>query len=79
MYSHIYKYCAFVGLDNIQRVLRSSVILRSVWWQFLTDVLVQPLGSIFQGKEIQENFLTLEDETNKLSRNVGKEFPSYAA
>ena len=79
IYIFIYICCSFVGLGNIQRDLHSFIILRSVWWQFLTDVLVHSLGPIFQGQEIQEDFLTLEVETNKLSRNVGKEFPPYAA
>jgi len=71
--------CAFVGLDSTERDLRSFITLRIAWWQFLTDVLVQPLGPILQGQEKQDDFLTLEDETNKFSRNVGKEFPPYAA
>jgi len=49
--------------------LRSSGILRSAWWQFLIDVSDQ---------EIQ-NCVTLEDGTNRLSRNVGKELPAHAA
>jgi len=78
-YIYIYIWCSFVGLDNIERDLRSFVLLSSLWWQFLTDALVQSLGLIFQGQEIQKDFLTIEVETNKLSRNVGKEFPPYAA
>lgn len=33
--------------------LPSSGILRRVYWQFLTDVLGQPIGSILKGQEIQ--------------------------
>jgi hypothetical protein len=36
------------------RGLCSSEILHSVKWQFLTDVLGQPIISIFKGKEIQK-------------------------
>ena len=75
----IYVCFSFVGLDNTERDLLSFFILRSVWWQFPTDVLVQSLGPIIQSQEVQENFLILEVETNKLSRNVGKEFPPYSA
>jgi hypothetical protein len=42
----------------------------------------QPVGRILQVQEIQEtflDFLTLEDETDTLSRNVVKELPVYAA
>jgi hypothetical protein len=39
---------------------------------------------MFMGQEVQEvlfflDFLTLEDETDTLSRNVGKGLPFYAA
>ena len=43
------------------------------------DVWGQPIGPIFKGQEIQENFLTLEDGTDGLSRNVSKELQLYAA
>ena len=33
--------------------MRSSGILRSVKWQFLTDVLGQPIFRIFEGKAVQ--------------------------
>jgi len=33
--------------------LLSSELLRSVYWQFLTDVSVQHIGSIFKGQESQ--------------------------
>jgi hypothetical protein len=50
-----------------------------------TDVSGQPLGPIFKGQEVQEenlfflDFLTLEDGTDRLSRNVGKGLPLDAA
>jgi len=31
--------------------MRSSGSLRSEWWQFLTDVSGQPIGTIFRGVE----------------------------
>jgi hypothetical protein len=34
--------------------LRFSGILRSVWWQFLTDVSGQLIGPILKGQEIQD-------------------------
>ena len=41
------------------------------------------IGSIFKGQEVQveyqEDFSTLEDGTDRLSRNVGAELPLYAA
>ena len=37
-----------------KREPRSSALLRSVQWHFLTDVSEQPICSIFQGQEIQE-------------------------
>jgi hypothetical protein len=40
------------------------------------DVSVQPVGPILKGQEI---FLTLEDGTDMLSRNVGTELPLLAA
>ena len=51
--------------------LPSSGILHSVERQFLADVSGQPVGPIFKGQEFQE-LLTLEDGTDRLSRNVGK-------
>jgi hypothetical protein len=47
-------------------------VLRSAEWWFCTDVSEQPIRPIFKG---QENFLTLEDGTDMLSRNVGAELP----
>jgi hypothetical protein len=40
-----------------------------------------PSAPIFKGKEIQEdlNFITVEDGTDRLYRNIGKESPLYAA
>jgi hypothetical protein len=42
------------------------------------------IGPILKSQEIQEesfflDFLTLEDETDRLHRNIGKELPLYAA
>jgi hypothetical protein len=34
---------------------------------------------IFKGQEVQEEFLNLEDETDKLSRTFGTELSFYAA
>jgi len=43
----------------------------------LTDVLGHPIDPIFKGREMQIfDFFKLEDGTDKLSRNVGKEFLS---
>jgi hypothetical protein len=44
-----------------------------------SDVSRQRIGPIFKGQEVQEDFLTLEDETDTLSRNVGKGLPVDAA
>jgi hypothetical protein len=53
--------------------LRSSGILRSVEWEFCTEVSRQPIGPIFKGQEVN-----LEVGTN-MSRNVGTELPLNAA
>jgi len=57
--------------------LCSSGILCSAEWQFCTDVPGQPIGTIFKGQA--EDCLTLEDRTDRLSRNVCIELPFYAA
>jgi hypothetical protein len=51
-------------------VIRQRVVARP------TDVSVQPVGPTLQG---QEFFLILEDGTDMLSQNVGKELPVLAA
>jgi hypothetical protein len=48
--------------------LHCSWLLCSEQWQFLTDVLGQPIGPILK---FQVEFLTLEDGTDKLSQKVG--------
>ena len=44
---------------------------------FFTGVSGQRIGSIFKGLEVQEekDFLTLEDGSDTLSRNIGKGLP----
>jgi hypothetical protein len=53
--------------------LRSSGILRSDEFYFCTDVSGQPIGPVFKGQEVQEDwvYLTIEDGTDTLSGNVG--------
>jgi len=56
----------------------TSGILRSVEWQFLTDLSGQPNDLIVNVQEIQQeefslDFFMLQDETDRLSRIVGKE------
>jgi hypothetical protein len=53
----------------------------SVVWLFFTDVSAQRIRPIFKSQEVQEtkNFLTLEDGTDRLCRNVGKQLPHVAA
>jgi hypothetical protein len=46
---------------------------------FFTDVSGEYIVSIFKGQADQEGFLTLEDETGKLSGNVGNQLPAYIA
>jgi hypothetical protein len=59
-----------------------SVLRRSVEWYLFTDVSGQRIVSILKGKEIQEenhfDFFALEDATDKLYRNVGKQLPPDA-
>ena len=49
----------------------------------ITDVSGHTIGHIFKGQEIQDDsfldFLTLEDGTDRLSRNVGKELALHDA
>jgi hypothetical protein len=52
-------------------------VLRSVKWQSFTDVSGQHIGIIFKDQEI--DFLTLADDTDVLSRNVGKILPLDSA
>jgi hypothetical protein len=65
--------------------LRSSGLLRSAEWQFCTYVPGQPVGPIFKVKKPKNNasffldFLTLEEETERLTRNVGTELQLSAA
>jgi hypothetical protein len=44
-----------------------------------TDVSAQPIGTIFKGQAVKENCMTLKDETDVVSRNVGKKPQFYAA
>jgi hypothetical protein len=57
--------------------LHSSGLLLSEYWRVLTDVSVQPIGSIYRGQE--SKMLIPEDGTDMLSLNVGKELPLLAA
>jgi hypothetical protein len=52
-----------------------AVLLRNEYWYFLTDTSGKFIGPIFKSL----GFLTIEDGTDKLSRNVGKELPLLAA
>ena len=57
-------------------------MLRSEDWLIITDVSGQPIGNFFKSQALQEkrlDFLTLENGTDRLSRNVGTELPFYAA
>jgi hypothetical protein len=47
----------------------------------LTDVSGQYIGPVFNGQAVPRillDCLTLKDETDLLSRNVGKQLPTYA-
>jgi len=61
--------------------LRSSGILRSVWWYFRTDVSGQTVSPIFKDQEVEVllKFLTIEDGIYRLFRKVGTELPFWAA
>jgi hypothetical protein len=46
-------------------------------WELFTDVLGRPIGSTFKDRAVKENAVffdssTLEGETDRLFRNVGK-------
>jgi len=59
----------------------------AVFWGIIQCMVVlpyqnfgQPIGPIFgKSQEIQEDLLTLEDGTGRLSRNMSKELAPYAA
>jgi len=54
-------------------------ILSSIEWWFPTEVSGHPIGPIAKGQALIPICLTVEDGTDKLSRNVGKKLPIYAA
>ena len=59
-------------------------MLRRVHWLVQNDVSGHHICPILKGKEIQEkvfllDFLTLDDQIDRLSRIVGKELPLDAA
>jgi hypothetical protein len=58
-------------------------ILGSVEGRFITDVSGQPNGPTLKGEESKKNFylecLALDGRADRLSRNVGKKLPFYAA
>jgi hypothetical protein len=64
--------------------LRSSGLLCNKW-QFRTDVSGQTIGTIFNAQESKKkarfmlDFFLHEYGTDRLSRNVGKEFPLLVA
>jgi len=49
-----------------------------VEWYFLTDVSGQPIGPTLKG-QVFLDYLTLEDGTDRLSRNVCRELLFYPA
>jgi len=55
--------------------IHSSGILRSVEWQFLTDISGQPIDP---NLGVSDPRLSLEYGTDRLSQNTGKELPLYA-
>ena len=52
--------------------IRSSGLLRTVYWYFLTDISGQNIIPNFRGQEFQEH------GTEMLSRNVRKELQLHA-
>lgn len=63
-----------MSIFSIIRDLRFFCELRSVGWQFRTDVSRLTTSPISKGR----NLLTLEHGTDILSQNIGKELPLYA-
>jgi len=59
--------------SNIRDVrLRSSGMLRSVDWYLVVDVSGQPMALNFNSQAVHFLYrLTLEDRSDRLSRNVG--------
>jgi len=67
-----FKICDFRLPSRSRWELRSCGLLRSEWWQFLTDISVQPDGTIIRGQESKKKIMTPETWTDRLSRNFGK-------
>jgi hypothetical protein len=62
--------------ELLPRDLRSSQMLRMVDWQLVTDVSVQPIGTIFNDKAVEKeciffDYFTLEDGIDISPRKVG--------
>jgi hypothetical protein len=77
--SYTLKFKAFVfrAISDIRRGVNEICALLGCYTanngSFVTDVCGQPIGLIFF------NYLTLEDGTDKLPRNVGYKLPFYSA
>jgi len=56
-------------------------MVHGIGWWVVTDVLGQHINPMFKGKAVQKilDYLTLEDGTNRLSRNISKELILYTA
>jgi hypothetical protein len=59
--------------------LMISSLLWDVYLYLVTDVSGQPIDTIFKGPGAEEDRLTLEDGTDRSSRNVGDYLPINAA
>jgi len=80
---HVYQSCNSLLMANIYgRNMyelwepRSSGLLRSKSWWFITDDSGQAIGAIFR---VKIPFLTPEDSTDRLSQNGGKKLPLFHA
>jgi len=62
-------------LHNLCFVLRTALL-----WEFLTDILGQPISPTFKGQKfVLFGFLPLEDGSNRLSQNVSKKLQLLSA
>jgi hypothetical protein len=50
-----------------------------VGWLLVAEFSGKHIGPIFDGQSLQEQFLTLENGTDVLSRNTCNELPTYAS
>ena len=77
---HFSVYCRFNLLCRIMVHYFSGMVNGIGRW-LVADVLGQHINPMFKGQAVKNvlDYLTLEDGTNKLPRNISKELPLHTA